>query len=527
MTKVDVDEDAVSARPPGNGDEGPAPDSSTLGRHNIWTLLVVCAATFMLLLDVTIVVVALPDIQRELDAGFASVQWVIDAYALTLAALLLVSGALADRYGLRLVFTIGLGVFTIGSALCAVAQDPMMLILSRALQGIGGAILFATSLALLAVTFSGRARGMAFGIWGAITGVATSVGPILGGALTTGVSWRAIFWINIPIGVIAIIATLRYIKETRSPHPTRPDWTGAATFTGALVALVYGLIRAGQESWTDAAVIGCFVATVVLLAAFVAIERRVKYPMFDLSLLRIPTFLGGSVAAFAMNGSLFAMFLYIVIYLQNALGYSALETGVRMLLVSGMTLVAATIAGRVSAHIPMRWLIGPGLGLVALGLFLMMGLDAESDWTHLIAGFLVAGVGAGMVNPPLASTAIGVVQPHKSGMASGVNNTCRQVGIAVGTAVYGTVFASAMRGSLSGNGTVTDDQSGKLTDAIQHGGVGSVMQSVPQEQRASLMHEVMGAFASSIDDLVLTGGLVALVGGLVAIVLIRPKDFIQ
>src|SRR5699024_7207593 len=213
------------------------------------------------------------------------------------------------------------------------------------------------------------------------------------------------------------------------PHPTRPDWIGAATFTGALVALVYGLIRAGQESWTDVAVIVCFVATVVLLAAFVVIERRVKHPMFDLSLLRIPTFLGGSVAAFAMNGSLFAMFLYIVIYLQNALGYSALETGVRMLLVSGMTLVAATIAGRVSAHIPMRWLIGPGLGLVALGLFLMMGLDADSDWTHLIAGFLVAGVGAGLVNPPLASTAIGVVQPHKSGMASGVNNTCRQVGI--------------------------------------------------------------------------------------------------
>ncbi|MDN5757487.1 MAG: MFS transporter [Tomitella sp.] len=495
-----------------------------IGRHNIWTLVVVCAATFMLLLDVTIVTVALPDIQHELDASFTEVQWVIDAYALTLAALLLVSGSLADRFGLRRVFTIGLGVFTAGSVLCAVAQDATMLVLSRALQGIGGAILFATSLALLAVTFHGRARGMAFGVWGAVTGVATSLGPILGGALTTGVSWRAIFWINIPIGIIAIVATLRYVSESRSQHAARPDWTGAVTFTAGLVALVYGMIRAGQDGWTDTAVLVCFAATVVLLAVFVVVERRVKNPMFDLSLLRIPTFLGGSVAAFAMNGSLFAMFLYVVIYLQNGLGYSALETGVRMLLVSGMTLVAATIAGRASAHVPTKWLIGPGLLLVAAGLFLMMGLDAGSDWTQFIPGFLVAGLGAGLVNPPLASTAIGVVPPQRSGMASGINNTFRQVGIAVGTAVYGTIFATSMRNALEGT---APGQGGRLADAAQHGSVSSIVGAAPPGERASLAHDLLGGFASSMDSLLLTGGLVALVGGVLALGLIRARDFVQ
>ncbi|WP_328825246.1 MFS transporter [Tomitella gaofuii] len=533
MDNTTVDEttrepgDAVDAAAAGRkAAEGTAAaGAGSIGRHNIWTLLVVCAATFMLLLDVTIVTVALPDIQHELSASFTAVQWVIDAYALTLAALLLVSGSLADRFGLRLVFTVGLVVFTGGSALCAGAQDATMLVLSRAVQGIGGAILFATSLALLAVNFHGKARGMAFGVWGAVTGVATSLGPILGGALTTGVSWRAIFWINIPIGVIAVVATLRYVAESKSPHAARPDWTGAATFTAGLVALVYGLIRAGQEGWTDGAVLGCFAAAVVLLAAFVVVERRVAHPMFDLSLLRIPTFLGGSIAAFAMNGSLFAMFLYVVIYLQNGLGYSALETGVRMLLVSGMTLVAATVAGRASAHVSTKWLIGPGLALVAVGLFLMMGLDAGSDWTHFIAGFVVAGLGAGLVNPPLASTAIGVVAPQRSGMASGINNTCRQVGIAVGTAVYGTIFATSMRGALEGAGAT--GQGAQLAGAVQHGSVASIVGSAPPEQQASLAHELLAGFAGSMDDLLLTGGIVALVGAVLAIVLIRSRDFVQ
>ncbi|WP_245557003.1 MFS transporter [Jongsikchunia kroppenstedtii] len=360
-----------------------------------WTLVVVCAATFMLLLDVTIVVVALPDIEHALGASFSQLQWVTDAYALALASLLLTSGSISDKFGRRRIFSIGLVVFTIGSLLCGVAQDPTMLIVSRALQGIGGAALFATSLALLAATFHGRERGIAFGAWGAVTGIATALGPILGGVLTTGITWRSIFLVNLPIGIIALFLTLRMVDESRSPHARRIDWAGVLTFTAGLLAGVYGLTEAGQRSWTDGLVLGCFVAAAVLLVAFVIVELRVAQPMFDLGLLRTPTFGGGLIAAFAMNGSLFAMLLYVVLYLQNSLGYSAMDTGLRLLVMSGCTMVVATIAGRLSEHLPLRWLIGPGLLLVGGGLFLMAGLDAGSSWTHLIPGLIVAGIGSG------------------------------------------------------------------------------------------------------------------------------------
>ena len=377
-----------------------------------WTLLAVCTGTFMLLLDVTIVVVAIPDIQRGLHATFGQIQWVIDAYALTLASLLLTAGVLADRYGRRLLFAVGLVIFTLGSLLSGLALDPLMLILSRSGQGIGGAIMYATSLALLGHSFQGKDRGVAFGVWGAITGVAVSLGPILGGVITTGISWRAIFLVNVPIGLAAVAITWWRVEESRAPQPGRPDWTGFALLTAGLVSLVYGLIRAGETSWGNAGVLICLVLGGILLVGFTVAEARVRDPMFDLGLFRVPTFDGGLIAAFCMNGSLFSMLLYLVLYLQYALGYSALQTGLRLLLISGPTLITATVAGRLSERVPVRWLIGPGLVLVGAGLFLMSGLSATSSWTHLVPGFIIAGAGAGFVNPPLASTAIGVVEPR-------------------------------------------------------------------------------------------------------------------
>ncbi len=341
-----------------------------------WTLVVVCAATFMLLLDVTIVIVALPTIQSGLHASFSDVQWVVDAYALTLASVLLTAGSLADRYGRRLLFTIGLVVFTLGSLLCGVAQSPIMLILSRSAQGIGGAILFATSLALLAQTFHGHERGMAFGIWGAITGIAVGLGPVLGGVITTGINWRGIFLVNLPVGVAALAITRWKVGESKTPNAARPDWAGFATLTAGLVSLTYGLIRAGEISWSDSGVIICLALAAVILTAFALVERRAKNPLFDLSLFRIPTFRGGLAAAFAMNGSLYAILLYLVLYLQDDLGYSALGTGLRLLVMSGVTLVTATIAGRLSTHMPVRWLIGPGLLLVGVGLL----ADVRPQW---------------------------------------------------------------------------------------------------------------------------------------------------
>jgi EmrB/QacA subfamily drug resistance transporter len=494
-----------------------------------WTLVVVCAATFMLLLDVTIVIVALPEIQRGLHASFTDVQWVIDAYALTLAALLLTSGSLADRYGRRRLFTVGLSIFTLGSLLCGVAQSPLMLILSRSAQGVGGAILFATSLALLAQSFHGKERGVAFGAWGAITGIATGLGPILGGAITNGISWRGIFLVNIPIGVAALAVTRWKVDESKTPHASRPDWAGFAVLTAGLVSLVYGLIRAGEIGWGKAGTVVCLCAAGVLLAAFGVVERRASHPMFDLSLFRTPTFSGGLIAAFCMNGSLFAMFVYLVLYLQDDLGYSALATGDRFLLITGASLVAATAAGRLSSHMPVRWLIGPGLALVGVGLLLMSALNATSSWTHLIPGFLVAGIGSGMVNPPLASTAVGVVEPHRSGMASGVNTTIRQIGIAVGIAVYGSIFTSSLRHGLTQALSGTPDLSGRgsqIANALQQGRIASVFDVLPSESRTRLSFAIHSSFAGTLHDLLVVSGVLALVGAACSVALIRSRDFV-
>ena len=308
-----------------------------------------CLGTFMLLLDITIVNVALPDIQRALHSSFSDLQWVVDAYALTLAAFLLTAGSLADMFGRRLLYLIGLVVFTGASVLCGFATTTLMLQLSRGLQGIGGAIMFAVSLALLADAFRGRDRGTAFGVWGAVTGLAVAIGPLLGGLLTSGLSWRWIFFVNAPIGVIAVVISVLRVSESRAPQASRPDWAGFVLFTAALSFLVYALIESNQRSFTDGLVLGCLVAAAVLLVAFVLVERRMAHPMFDLSLFRLPTFTGGSVAAFGLSASIFAMLLYIVLYLQDILGYSPLGTGVRVMFLSGAILVTATVAGRLTS----------------------------------------------------------------------------------------------------------------------------------------------------------------------------------
>jgi EmrB/QacA subfamily drug resistance transporter len=495
-----------------------------------WTLIVVCAATFMLLLDVTIVVVAIPVIQKGLHTTFSDVQWVIDAYALTLASLLLTTGSLADRYGRRLLFVIGLVIFTLGSLTCGLAQSPAMLIVSRSAQGIGGAIMFATSLALLAQSFQGKDRGVAFGVWGAVTGVAVALGPILGGVITSEISWRGIFLVNIPIGIIAIALTLWKVDESRTVNASRPDWLGFVVLTAGLVNLVYGLIQASVTSWSDTRVVGCLIAAAVLLAAFLVIESRTSNPLFDLSLFRVPTFSGGLIAAFTMNGSLFAMLLYLVLYLQDDLGYSALATGSRLVLISGGTLISAMIAGRLSSVVPVRWLIGPGLTLVGIGLLLMAGLNGTSSWTHLIPGFILGGVGAGMVNPPLASTAVGVVRPERSGMASGVNTTFRQIGIATSIALFGSIFTSALRSHLDhslSSVPALAGHAGQVVGAIQQGTVGTTIGAIPASVRGQLVGAIHIAFAGAMNDLLIVSGIVALVGAICSVILIRPKDFVS
>ena len=411
-----------------------------------WTLIAVCIGTFMLLLDVTIVNVALPSIQTALKASFSDLQWVIDAYALTLAALLLTTGSLADLFGRRRIFVIGLVIFSLSSLASGLATTPLWLNLARGAQGVGGAAMFSTSLALIGASFQGRERGTAFGVWGAITGMAVAIGPVIGGALTTGLSWRWIFLVNVPIGVIAVVLCLARVEESKQPGARRPDLIGFVTFSGALGALVYALIKGNQSGWGSTPIVACLIGAAVLMIVFLIAEIVQRdNAMFDLELFRKPTFTGGSIAAFALSAGLFALMLYLTLYMQDVLKYSALETGLRFLVLSGGILLTSTLAGRLTAHVPIRFLIAPGLALVGAGLMLMRGLDASSGWTHLIPGFIVAGAGGGLINPPLASTAIGVVPPERAGMASGINSTFRQIGIATGIAGLGSLFSHTVR----------------------------------------------------------------------------------
>ena len=406
-----------------------------------WTLIAVSVATFMLLLDITVVNVSLPSIRADLGASFTDLQWVVDAYALTLAALVLTAGSLADRLGRRRVFAVGLGIFSTASLLCALAPDPAFLNIARALQGIGGAAMFAVSLALIAQEFpAGRERGTAMGIYGSSIGVAVAIGPLVGGALTDSLGWESVFYLNVPIGIAAIAVTYWKLRESRDPHATRVDWGGVATFSGALLLLVLALVRGNDEGWGSTLIVALFTGAAVLMAGFVAIERRAAEPMLPLGLFKLPSFTGVQIAAFALSGSAFALFLYLTLYLQNYLGYSPFEAGLRYLPITIASFIAAPVAGVLLSRVPARLLLSGGLAAAGVGLLLQSGVHANSEWTTLLGGFMVLGVAAGMLNPVIADVAVSVVPKERSGMAAGINDTFRQVGVAVGIAVWGAVF---------------------------------------------------------------------------------------
>lgn len=496
-----------------------------------WTLVAVCTGVFMLLLDITIVNVALPDIQTELDASLSDLQWIVDAYALSLASLLLTAGSLADLYGRKRLFAIGTVLFTAGSVACGLANDVGFLTAARAFQGIGGAAMFATALALLASAFTGKDRGVAFGAFGATTGVAVAIGPVLGGVLTSGLSWRWIFFVNIPICLVALAVTIGKVRESHDPRAGRPDWAGFLSFSGALGLLVYGLIRAGDDGFGDSWVLACLVASGFLLLVFLAVEIGAEHPMFDLSLLRKPTFTGGLIAAFGVSASIFSLLTYLVIYVQNVLGYSAVQTGVRFLFLSAASFFTAVVAGRLSERVPTKWLIGPGFTVLGIGLVLLYGVAESSDpgeWTHLIPGLLVAGAGIGMINPPLASTAVGVVDVARSGMASGVNSTFRQVGIATGIAALGSIFAHQVGDVVTERlaGTPAAGESDRIAAAVTGGQVQAVASQAPAEARGQILDAATAAFVGSLNHIIVITAVIAFASALLSFLLIRQKDFV-
>jgi EmrB/QacA subfamily drug resistance transporter len=494
-----------------------------------WTLVAVCTGVFMLLLDITIVNVALSDIQTELDASLSDLQWVIDAYALSLASLLLTAGSLADLFGRKRVFAIGTVLFTIGSLLCGSAPNILFLTISRAAQGIGGAAMFATALALLSSAFHGRDRGVAFGAFGATTGVAVAIGPVLGGVLTSGLSWRWIFFVNLPICLVALTVALFKVEESKDDNAGAPDWLGFVTFSGGLGLLVLGLIRAGDDGWGADIVRWCLIGSAVLLVAFVVTQLMQRHPMLDLSLLRKPTFVGGLVAAFGVSASVFSLLTYLVIYVQNVLGYSAVDTGLRFLYLSVASFFAATLAGRLTSHVPTKWLIGPGFLVLGVGLALMLGIDPGSSWTHLIPGLIVSGVGVGLINVPLASTAVGVVAPNRAGMASGVNSTFRQVGIATGIAALGSIFSHQVATGLTDR--LHDTQGvdpGRIADAVTGGQLKGVLANpdLTAAARRTIGQAATSSYVDALNHITTIAAVIAFVAGVLCLVLIRQKDFV-
>jgi len=473
-----------------------------------WTLIAVCTAIFMLLLDITVVNVALPDIQRELDASFAQLQWVVDAYALTLATTVLAAGSLADLFGRRRVFTFGLVLFTVASFGCGIAPNAGVLIGARAVQGVGGGIMFAVSLALLANAFHGRERGTAFGIWGATTGAAVAIGPLVGGILTEWAGWRWIFFVNIPIGIAAIFVTMLRVDESKSPGSARVDWFGTAALTGSLFLLVYGLLQGNDKGWSSPLILGCLIGSVVLLAVFAAIELSRRDPMLDLRLFRSAGFVGAQIAAFAISSSIFAAFLYLTLYLQNVLGYSPLAAGLRFLPLSLSAFVVAAVSGNLTSRVSARWLMGAGLAIIGVSLLLMSRARADSGWQLLLPGFVMAGIGIGLTNPALASTAVGVVSPERSGMASGTNSTFRQVGIATGIAGLGALFQSQIASKLTLPGGRAPGH-----DLVASVASGAFPQAIAPEARA--------AFVDSLGSILTVAAIVALAGAVLVVVLLR------
>ena len=494
-----------------------------------WRVLaVVCVAVFMLLLDITVVNVALPEIDKELNTSFTDLQWVVDAYALTLAASMLTAGSLGDRLGRKRVFLIAIALFTVASALCGAAQSPTWLIIARGAQGIGGAGMFAVSLAIISQEFHGRERGTAFGIWGATVGMAVAIGPLVGGALTTYVGWRWIFFVNIPIGIACVTGGVRELHESRNEQHGGADLPGLLTWTGALFALVLGLFRGAEWGWSSGRIVGLFIAAAVLLAVFVTIELRSRNPMLDIRLFRVPTFTGAQITAFAMSSGMFAQFLFLPLYLENVLGYSAVKAGAIFLPLSLVSFVVAPIAGRLSTRIPVRILLGGGLAVIGVALLLMHGISLSSTWTTLLAGFIVGGIGIGLVNAPLASTSVSVVEPRRAGMASGINNTFRQVGIATGIAALGAIFQSRITSELM-SADVPARWVHPLSQAIASGGGQRFAVGYTGQPPAWVQHlqtTTHAAFISGLNTILLVAAFVLFAGAVLAFVLVRQQDFV-
>lgn len=467
-------------------------------------LVAICAGTFMLLVDVTIVTVALPSMARGLHTSLPDLQWVLDAYALVLASLVLTAGSVADRVGRRAVYLGGLAVFAAASLACGLSGNAGVLIAARGVQGLGAAAMFATTMALISNCYSGRDRGVAFGVWAAVNGAASAAGPLAGGLLATHFGWRWIFLVNLPVSVLAAALTIAVVRESRDPAPRRADLPGMASFTAAAAAVTYALIRG---SWGSGLTLGLLAIAATAVIVFTAAERLRTDPMLDLSLLRNPVFTTLLAAVALLPAAAWSILAYQSLWLQSVLGLSPIAAGLLFLPMSLTTLAVSIAVGQVLHAASPRLLIGGGLLLTAAGALAQAVIRTGSGWAVEIPGLILVGLGAGLVLAPLSATAMAAVPAPRAGMAAGAVNTFRQLGYALGLAVLGEVF----RGGLA-------HTAGKgLAGPLAGGHAGAVT-----ARGGAVAHLAHQSFATALDTTFVVAAGFGLIGGIAVITFVRP-----
>ena len=407
-----------------------------------WTLGAVAFGLFMIMLDNTVVNVALTTMQTDLHVSTARLEWVVVAYALTFAALLITGGKLGDLYGRRRIFIVGLVIFTLASLACGLASSIGVLIAARTVQGVGAALMNPATLSIISATFPPKQRGQPIGIWAGVSALALAIGPLIGGVITQNISWNWIFFINVPVGVLAIVVSQLVIRESRdTSHEQSIDLPGLLTSAGFLFTLSYALIE-GHTGWTSPEILGLFGASILFLAAFIALELRQRLPMLDLSLFRIGAFVGSNIVAVMVSLAMFGVFLFVSLYIQNILGYSPTQAGAIFLPMTVLIILIAPIAGKFSDRVGSRWLMGGGMTLLGFSLLLYQRAGIDSNFWTLLPAMLLGGVGMAMTMSPMTSAAMGAVPVDKAGVGSGVLNSARQIGGSLGIAIMGAIIAS-------------------------------------------------------------------------------------